>query len=393
MADCDAARVVNARSVFVVGGFGGGGVAAGGGGGDLQRGDEFGLPGVFAEPLDLAGGDIADGADDLEFAGAHFVEDFGAVLVEVVHGLPDVLGDGELCDGGFVGGGVVLAGAVDGGGDVVDEAGDLSVELSAGGCRGDGAALGVTHDDEEGRVEVADAVLDGAGFAVTGDITGDADDEDIADAAVEDAFDGEAGVGAGEDGDEGVLAGGGEVFAAAGLGVGGVGAVGDPAFVAFLKPGEGGVGIGGGVGLGGGFGGGLGSGLGGLGLGLRVVVGGGVVVVGGGGGLCRGLGGGFRGRFGGGFRGGFGGGVGVVGGLSVGVAVVGVLGEGGGCEEAGGGDESGDGEAVHADLQRLTWSRVATSVGEEIGECGRGGEEGVGVGAWRGRRVEGAYGV
>ena len=93
-----------------------------------------------------------------------------------------------------------MAGALDGGNNVVDEAGDASVY---NGARGDGAhraALGVSQDDHERRVQMAGAVLGRTDLVGVRDISCDAHDEQVTDASVEQALKRNARVGAADDG-------------------------------------------------------------------------------------------------------------------------------------------------------------------------------------------------
>ena len=127
----------------------------------------------------------------------------------------------------------------DGFGDGGDEFGDVAVDS---GVFGDGfhrAAGFVAEDDEERGPEVVDAVFDGADLVGAGDVAGDADDEEITHALVEEGLDGDTGIGAGEKDREGGLAFG--LFRAAGGVLTRVG--GGAADVALVAFGEGGRGL------------------------------------------------------------------------------------------------------------------------------------------------------
>ena len=123
---------------------------------------------------------------------------FGA---EFLDGVDDVGADG------VVGELVVGAGCVDGGADLADD--DLHAFGEAwsvggliwggGGLDGfdgglDGAAAGVSHDDDEAWPELEGGELDGAELEGGDDVAGDADDEHVSDALVEEDFGGDAGV-------------------------------------------------------------------------------------------------------------------------------------------------------------------------------------------------------
>ena len=95
----------------------------GGRGGCEQRA----LRGVLAEPIDDTGVDVVDGADYAEFAFSDAVADLLAVGERRGDRLEDILADGERNEILVAHARVGVAGALDGGNDVVDEAGDASV--------------------------------------------------------------------------------------------------------------------------------------------------------------------------------------------------------------------------------------------------------------------------
>ena len=94
---------------------------------------------------------------------------------------------------------------VDGGLEVREEGADLAGDSLGldGGL--DGSAIGVAEDEDDLGSEDGGAVFEAADDFRRYDVTGDAGDEDVSDGLVEDDLDGQARVGAGEDGGEGLL--------------------------------------------------------------------------------------------------------------------------------------------------------------------------------------------
>ena len=165
----------------------------------------------FRQPRDLAGFEIVDGAQHADIAGEGAFAHGGTGQEYLFDGGPDVLLDRTGDQIGHGGLGKCIQNLLDGRDDVVHERGDVAFQSVAFafdllGYGGDGAALGVSEDEEDGRVHVANAVFDGTDFVDVADVSGDADDEEVHDAGVEEEFDGDSGVGAGDDGGDGVVA-------------------------------------------------------------------------------------------------------------------------------------------------------------------------------------------
>jgi hypothetical protein len=159
---------------------------------------------LFEECLDwlnFAGGEVVDGSGCFEFAGLDGGSDDWLKGAETFDSAADVGPDSVFKR---------VAGQVfalnDGGLDRVDEVVDgsgervLVVEVLDGGF--DGSALRVAEDEDGGHTEFGNGVLDGTfdGGSCSGDVVaGDANDEEIADAEVEEDFGGDSGVGASDD--------------------------------------------------------------------------------------------------------------------------------------------------------------------------------------------------
>ena len=155
---------------------------------------------MLAEPIDDTGIYVVDRTDYAEFAFRDEVANLFAVGKRRGDRLEDILADGERNEILIAHARVSLAGALNGGNDVVNEAGDASVY---NGSRGDGAhraALGVSQDDHERRVEMARAVLGRTDLIGVRDISCDAHDKQVTDASVEQALKRNARVGAADDG-------------------------------------------------------------------------------------------------------------------------------------------------------------------------------------------------
>lgn len=155
----------------------------------------------------MAGVEVVDAADDSELA---FLEAFHEVggLGEALDGELDVALDGE---GDLLFAVEVFGEVGQGGFNAVEERDDFVGLLGRlggmvdGGL--DGTALAVSEDEDQLDIEVIDPVFDAGGDVGVGDVAGDADDEEVAEALVEEEFRRHAGVGAAEDDGEGVLGG------------------------------------------------------------------------------------------------------------------------------------------------------------------------------------------
>ncbi len=193
------------------------------------------LVGVLAHESGAAGGEVVDGADHLDGARLDKVASLGAVRKQVLDAAPDIGLDGGVDERLVREARPAGADPLDGGDDVVDERGDGAVDLGALHHRRDGAAGGVPHHHHERSVQVPDAVLDGPDLVGVRDIARDADDKEIAEAAIEEPLDGDARVRAGEDGGEGMLPVVARVTQPRGSGVGGFGGARDEAGVALAE--------------------------------------------------------------------------------------------------------------------------------------------------------------
>src|SRR5664279_6471079 len=86
-----------------------------------------------------------------------------------------------------------------------EERADLAGDLLALDGRADGATIGVSQDNNYLRAQDSGAILQAADDLRRDDVARDAGDKDVANALVENKFDGDAGVGAGQDGSEWLL--------------------------------------------------------------------------------------------------------------------------------------------------------------------------------------------
>ena len=161
-----------------------------------------------AHDLGLAVGEVVLRAHDAQGAGADAVGDERGALADQVAGALDVLAL-DLLDGG---GAAAARGGEHAGRHPLDDVAQEAARHLAGahGHLGglDRAARVVAEHDDERAVEHADAELERAEHAGVDDVAGGADDEQVAEALVEDDLGGHPRVGAAEEDRERVLLGG-----------------------------------------------------------------------------------------------------------------------------------------------------------------------------------------
>jgi hypothetical protein len=166
-----------------------------------------GSSGLF-QKFDLAGGEAVGCADYFELSGFDAWADDGVEVREAVYTAADVGSDGVL--EGVPGEMLALEdGGLDAGDEIVDGPGQgvLVVQVFDGGF--DRAALAVAEDHEEIDAQLSYSVLNTAfdgGPGAVDVVSGDADDEEVSDAEVEEDLWRDARVGAGDDAGDGVLA-------------------------------------------------------------------------------------------------------------------------------------------------------------------------------------------
>jgi hypothetical protein len=175
-----------------------------------EGGDQFGALELRLrlDPGDAAVGEIVDAADDFQATVADAVGDFVAAAFEIVDGLEHIGLDGCGDQIGALELRLRLADAVDGFGQVDDQTVDILRDVLAFHDSGNGAALGMSQDHEQIRVEVFDGIFAGSDLVVIGDVTGNTDDEEVAETLIEDELRGDARIGAGEHDGARVLLGG-----------------------------------------------------------------------------------------------------------------------------------------------------------------------------------------
>lgn len=152
------------------------------------------------EKVHLTGFDVIDGSDNLD--GARL----DAFLEDGLHAVEDV--DASIDVGlGDEGNGIprFALGGLDGGFEGLEEGVNPSRGMAAADRCGDSATFGVAENDDQVGVKVFDGVFDTADSLVGDDVAGDADDEEIADALIEEEFGGNPGIGTTEDDGERVL--------------------------------------------------------------------------------------------------------------------------------------------------------------------------------------------